>query len=788
MALYLTNNRLAHASRATGGLVRNLARTALLCSALVATGAVVPLPFASVHADAQELRSGPRDPNAQLLLKADELIYNNDAEIVTARGNVQLDYDGYNVVADEVSYDQKTKRVRASGRVEILEPDGNRIFADEVDITDDFGDGFVNSLRVETPDNTRFAAESAERFAGQKTVFNHGVYTACEPCRDNPEKPPLWQIKAERVILNGVAKTVSYENATFELFGRPIAYLPYFSHADPSVKRKSGFLFPTIGHEDELGVYYRQAYFWNVDDTRDLTVTTTAYHLQGFLTQAEWRQQFNNGYYTLQVAGIRQWAPQEFDTAPDTTTTDRGLIATTGRFDLNPRWQVGWNLMTQSDSTFANTYGIDGYSAINLTNEVYLRGLNDRSYFDVSAYQFLVQGTNFQEQSQQALVHPVVDYNYVTNHAPSGGEVHLDVNVASLHRDDLSSVGTRTYGIDGRANRASVDLGWKSTWHSASGLSLTPSLSVRGDAIYASGETAAGSPMVDQGTHTRFMPTAALEARYPILATTEYSSHVFEPIAQILLRPDLAYTGIAPNEDAQSLVFDATNLFSHDKFSGYDRIESGVRANVGLRYSGLLNNGIAMAGTFGQSFHLSGDNPYQQADLVNAGVESGLETDRSDYVAAFSISNTTGLSFETKGRFDETNFDIHRGEAQLNYSTTEWSVSGRYAYIAAQPTYGTLNDRQEITAGGSVKLAEHWTAFGSATFDIQNDTFVSTTAGLSYADECYIMSLAFSENNSRYDTTEPDRTLRFKMSFRTLGDVEQSVNFDDVPGLQTTTE
>ena len=111
----------------------------------------------------------------------------------------------------------------------------------------------MNALRVETPENTRIAAESAERLAGKKTVFRRGVYTACEPCKENPKKPPLWRIKASKVILNGVTKTVSYTHARFELFGLPIAYLPYFQHADPSVKRKTGFLIPSGSFADEFG-------------------------------------------------------------------------------------------------------------------------------------------------------------------------------------------------------------------------------------------------------------------------------------------------------------------------------------------------------------------------------------------------------------------------------------------------------------------------------------------------------------------------------------------------------
>ena len=129
-----------------------------------------------------------------LLLEADRLVYDRDRQVVTASGGVQIAYGSYRLVASEVAYDQRTGRLMARGSVEIVEPDGNRVYADEVDVTDDFAEGFVNALRVETAGNTRFAAESAVRGnAGTRTVFNNGVYTACETCEDDPAKPLTWR-------------------------------------------------------------------------------------------------------------------------------------------------------------------------------------------------------------------------------------------------------------------------------------------------------------------------------------------------------------------------------------------------------------------------------------------------------------------------------------------------------------------------------------------------------------------------------------------------------------------
>ena len=189
-----------------------------------------------------------------MLLEADTLIYDNNDNTVTASGSVRIDYGGNKLVADQVTYDRRSRRLVASGNVQIVDPEGTIVYSDTIDITDDFGDGFVNALRVETVDKTYFAAESAERRGGFLTTFNNGVYTACEPCEEQPDKAPTWRIKAKKIIWNSQAKTVRFENSSFEFFGLPLGNFPSFEIADPTVKRKSGFLFPSISFKSDLGV------------------------------------------------------------------------------------------------------------------------------------------------------------------------------------------------------------------------------------------------------------------------------------------------------------------------------------------------------------------------------------------------------------------------------------------------------------------------------------------------------------------------------------------------------
>src|SRR5690606_30430394 len=196
-----------------------------------------------------------------------------------------------------------------------------------------------------------------------------------------------------------------------------------------------------------------------------------------------------------------------------------------------------------------------------------------------------------------------------------------------LYRDE-GMYGTKLAGLESTSARFSAEAEWKRSFVTDAGLVLTPILHARGDAIHADLSQGAitkienfGAPEDIRSHYYRAMATAGLEARWPILFSSASSTHVLEPMGQIFVRPDEPYAGRLgiPNEDAQSLVFDASTLFQRDKFSGYDRMEGGTRANLGIRYSGNFGNGWRTQGIFGQSFHLAGTNSYASPDLVNVG-------------------------------------------------------------------------------------------------------------------------------------------------------------------------
>ncbi|NKJ34222.1 LPS-assembly protein [Rhizobium sp. SG570] len=724
---------------------------------------------------------------SKLVLSSNELVYNKDAQIVTASGAVQINYGGYRMVAQRVEYNQKSGRMTAIGNVELIMPDGNRMYGDKMDVTDSFSDGFVNSLRIEMPDNTRMVAEKGERVGGNQLILTKGVYTACMACSQEG-RAPLWQVKARRVVQNGVTHTVRLEHARFELFGLPIAYVPWIEVPDNTVKRKSGFLFPSVSVSQHLGVGVKVPYYYVISPSMDATVSATGYTGQGLLLEGEFRQRFENGTHVLRVAGISQMDPGSFTAGTsDAEHKTRGMISSKADFKINPRWTFGWDVTAQSDNNFSRTYGLEGLSQSTHTNDIYLTGLGKRNYFDMRAFYYDIQDAdnNSTAEKQQAVVYPSIDYHYVDPKSVYGGELSATMNLTHLSRDKASvldnvnnlgdaSLNDRFLGLSGSDTRLSTEVQWQRTFTTDGGLVLTPLAAARGD-VYGLGmdsPTGQYSGNYDTSDYaTRGMVTAGLEAKYPFLITTSNSTHVFEPIAQIYVRPDEQLAGQLPNEDAQSFVFDATNLFDRDKFSGFDRIEGGTRANVGWRYTGSFDNGYKLQHIFGQSYQLAGRNSFATPDLAGVGADSGLETTRSDYVTMFGLTTPQGISLSTSYRFDEKNFAFRRGDTSVGFANDIFQTNLIYTHITAQPQYGFTSDQDEIQTRAQIKFKEYWSVFGTVSYDINNSQVTRQGIGLSYEDECTILSISFLNKKDTTDQSASNWSVGARLTFRTLGDV-----------------
>ncbi len=762
----------------------------------------------------------PASDKAPMLLQATEINYDYVNKRVSAVGSVQIYHTGSTVEADRVIYDETTKRLHAEGNVRLTDAQGQITYGEIMNLSDDFRDGFVDSLRVETPEQTRIAAARADRSSGEFTVFQSGVYTACEACKDNPKKPPLWQIKAARMIHDSGEKMIYFENAQLEFFGQPMAYFPYFSIPDPTVKRKSGFLIPLASYDSKYGVGIQVPYYWAIAPDYDLTLTPRIMSKQGLLAKGEWRQRLESGYYSIALSGIYQLDKDYFlNTFKDPNYPSyrdfRGSVETRGRFAISDKWNWGWDGLLPTDPLYYSDYHLTSYQRSSTeilstftegVSQLFLTGQGNRSYFEARSiyyYGFSVADV----QNQIPIIHPVVDYFHTFDKPILGGEAGFRMNMTSLSRTNAAfdpvttlinpatgqsvcapstadprfknSANCLLRGIPGNYSRFSLEADWRRTVTDPLGQQWTPFAMLRGDAAALSIDNQPGvSNYLAPGERTEFraMPTVGLEYRYPFINVQSWGTQTITPIAQVIVRPDETSIGKFPNEDSQSLIFDDSNLFKVNKFSGWDRIEGGGRANVGLQYTAQFNRAGFFNAMFGQSYQLFGTNSFAIADgtnVTNTGLGTGLDTNASDYVARLSYQPDRTYTFSTRYRFDHNTFALNRFEVEARAAYDRVSVAVMYGQYAPQPQLGFLDWRQGILATASIKLGANWVATTALNYDVDAAKFVSTQFGLGYIDDCFIIAMNYITGYSYTQalTTPPvlDHRIMLTIALRTVG-------------------
>lgn len=823
-----------------GRLVRFIAGLGLLlvAPALAATPAPAP----------------ERNPD-KLYVDADQIVYDKDHNTVTAIGGVVLYYKHRVLQADHVVYDRAAKHVRADGKTKFTDERGNITYAPRFELTDDFANGFADSVQELATNRTRFSSPRIERSGGSITVLTNGAYTACEPCKDHPETPPLWQVHAAKIIENQTTHTIYFENAWLDVLGVPVAYTPYLSAADPTVTRQSGVLAPSYSSKSALGAGVSVPYFLALAPNYDLTLAPSYYSTQGFFGDVEWRHRVENGAYSIRVTGIDQMHPASFASAPygAGSMNWRGSAESQGKFYLNENWTFGWDVTLLSDRFYLNDYRLQTFDPSqryfqDIVSSMYLRGQAGRGFFDLSGYHFLTT-TAYLDQRQNANALPVLDYNKTIPIDPErshglGGELNIDLNAANVNRTEAlyQSVGLQRFdnafglystcgaytpgtnagncllrGMAGNYSRASAQLSWQRKIVDPIGQIWTPfafarvsgtstELNTTSTFTYSSAYGVSAIPNSAQpaffagassGSSATAMPGVGLDYRFPFVSNSSIGQQIIEPIAQIVVRPNEIRPQIAPNEDAQSLVFDETNLFAWNKYSGYDRVEGGTRVNYGAQYTANLANGGHVNIVGGQSIQVAGQNSYAIADAANTGLQSGLDKKYSNFVIGETLQPfRSNFTISSKQQFDPSSGNLTRFDAIVGANFGRFGASLDYGRYAAQPELGWLYQREGLYTKASFKVTDAITVDGALILDMSRHFYNTTsqTSSRLYPSN-YHLGIAYTTNDCTTfkvsytsTTTNPvvttlgvptppgtrDQTILFELDLRTLGDIKGS--------------
>jgi LPS-assembly protein len=700
---------------------------------LVLAGSMLAL-LAAAAADAADLKVDKESP---ILFTADAVDHDRELGIVRARGNVEISQTGRILLADTVTYNQRQDLVSATGNVSLVETTGDVLFAEHIEVTGDLKNGIIRDLRALLSDGARMAAAGGQRRDGNVTEMRKAVYSACESCREDPRRAPLWQLKAVKVRHDQREKEIEYTDAWLELGGIPVAYTPYLSHPDPTVRRKSGFLVPTIGNTSDLGFIFSLPFYWVIDDQRDVVIEPFFTSQEGPVLAVEYREAKEHGRHEF-----------EGSVTVDSEDDFRGHVFGKLRYDLNDTWRLGMNYNRATDDTYLRRYRF-GHQRI-LDSRAYVEGFRRRNYLAASAYAFQPLEGDV-DQDTVPIVLPLVDYSFVGNPDRIGGRTILDLDLAVLNRQQ----GTDTRRVSARA-------GWDLPLRDSLGSIYTLSGRLWGDGYYVGNEEIPGEPGTFTGVTGRVWPQAMAEWRMPFVRSGETVSQIVQPVVQFVVSPRGGNPDEIPNEDSVDLELDETNLLSLDRYPGLDRVEGGARLNYGLGWEGLRVGGGSASVFAGQSYRFKADSEFTPS--------TGLDGRASDFVGTAEISFAPWFGVRYRTRLDNDDLDFERNEVGFGGGTDALRAGGSYVFYGDE-IGGNFTSREELNLALSSRLTRHWSGRIFGTQDLIANETRRIGAGVTYEDECFFFDVHYAHDDYRDRDLEPRDTVFFRFALKTIGDV-----------------
>ncbi len=722
---------------------------------LFASAATPALAQADVQPDAAA------EPKSKIVdFAADSLEYDQNTEIVTARGNVKMERENNQLRANQVVWNRKTGQVTASGGVEAVDPNGNKAYGDSIELTDTLRDGVIQNLLIVMTDGGRLAAKSATRENGISRL-NLAAYSPCTVVDDlGCPKEPVWKITALSVIHDPIKHRISYKGARIELFGIPLLVLPGLYHPDNN-QGGTGFLVPDIKTSSTNGVEFALPAYLKIGKNRDLTITPHIFSGALPALEAEYRALTSIGAY--QVSGYATYSSRlsAGAVAQNTTRDFRGYFDASGKFQLDPQWSVKSSIRLASDRTFLRRYDISRDDQLRSTVEI--ERVTPDSYFSITGWGFQTLRPG-DRQGNVPIVLPLVDFRQRLSDPWLGGKFDLQLNSIAVGR---------TAGQD--TQRAFAGARWDLRRITSLGQEIQLTGYARGD-LYHTEQSALTATSIYRGRdgwRGRLVTAAAAEIRWPLIGQAFGGIQRLTPRVQIVASPKTDNLAV-PNEDARAVDLEDSNLFALNRFPGYDRWEDGNRITLGADWA-LTRPGLSIEANIGQSFRLS-----SKPSLFPDG--TGLTDRVSDIVGRTTVKFKRLVSFTHRYRLDKDNLAIRRNEIDATIGNARTYATIGYLRLDRNVTPGIedLRDREEIRLGGRLQLTRFWSVFGSTIIDLTDKGEDSSRVadgyqpvrhrlGVEYEDDCLRLGLSWRRDYEALGEAQRGNTFQLRLSFRNLG-------------------
>ncbi|WP_136440875.1 LPS-assembly protein LptD [Pacificoceanicola onchidii] len=674
------------------------------------------------------------------LLVADQVFVENDTLLI-ATGNVEALHDGIRLTATRIVYDQSTDTLQIDGPIRITDEAGNILLADYAQMDQGLRNGLLSSARMIMDQQLQLAAVEAQRVEGRYTQLSKVAVTSCQVCGD--DSPPLWQIRATRVIHDQQERQLYFDHAQLRVLDVPIFYLPRMRLPDPTLKRARGLLIPSLRSSTLLGFGIKLPYFIPIGDHQDITLTPYLSPKTRTL-EFRYRRAFRNG--NLLVTGAL---------TGDTLLPDqaRGYLFAEGAFDLKNDFKLAFDLKTTSDAAYLNDYGITG--ADRLESSLTLTRVRRDEFIEVG----LLHYESLRDSENNDTQPTIVGFGRMEKRffpQAFGGELRLSGEAHTHYRYSsipFDSADADTV-VDGRdIARFNAEASWRKRWTLVGGIRAGVSGHLWLDHYSIRQDNTAPAEV------SRATPGVSVELRWPWEKRGPAGGRtLIEPVVQF------GWVGgdrpLNPNDESTRVEFDEANLLSLSRFPAADRREHGYTAAMGLRWMHEAPAGWSAALTFGRVWRETADADFSRS--------SGLQPLASDWLIAGRFANASGLSLVARGLLDG-DFRFSKAEARAGWTNARMDLGASYLLLVTDPQEDRTSAQSEWSFDGSYRMSRHWTGSTNWRYDLAGRNLDRVGLGLQYRNECVQVDFGVERRYASSTTLEPSTDFDLTVALTGFG-------------------
>ena len=630
------------------------------------------------------------------------IIYSNEKSIVFDNSNNKIKFENFRLNLKENIVNVKNLNLFDSNKNElVLESAALNLKTREI-IGKDIK-FYFNKNTFNNKENDPRLFGRASTYSKNETTIKKGVFTTCK-IRENQKCPP-WVIKADEVKHNKIKKTIEYKNAWLNIYDKPVLYFPYFFHPDPTIKRQSGFLLPSINNSNFLGTSIQIPYYNVISDNKDFTISPRIFFNDKILLQSEYRQVGKNSKTTIDHSFARS----------DESTVSHFFSNTVSELDNG---ELELNLETTSKNNYLKKYLlksplIDSYTSLNSYLSYKTSNYEKRSSFSTSIEVF--EDTTKQSTDSYEYIYPNYLFNkkFETN---LNGEFEFDTSGFQRKYDTNKYDALIVNNLIFNSNENFSKKGYINDYSF-----LIKNVNTDGE----------NSSNYNNDNEYKLLSQLIYNIKYPLSKKNNDSNSYLTPKLSFRYSPTETQ-----NEKDDEIRVDYFNLFNLDRFDQNDMVEGGESISLGFDYKLEKEDSNANINfSAGQVFRLT-----ENQDIPTS---SSLGQKRSDIIGDLEISPSDIFNFKYSFNVDndvkELNYNFIETDLSLNKFTTSFKylqsnkVISEKSYIS-NITKFDLNKNNSISFESNKNLDINLTEYYDLVYEYKNDCL---TAAIEYKKTYY---------------------------------------------------